>query len=37
MRWRPSAVHIEFAFLAVLTIAWLAYSAKSLLSYLAAL
>jgi len=33
MKWRPSAIHIEFAFLAVLTIVWLAYTAKNLLSY----
>jgi hypothetical protein len=35
MRWRPSAIHIEFAFLLAITIIWLVFSAKYLLSYLA--
>jgi len=34
MRWRPSAIQIEFALLLVGTIAWLGYSVKYLLSYL---
>jgi hypothetical protein len=35
MRWRPSAIQIEFVLLATLMIWWLASSAKYLLSYLA--
>jgi len=34
MKWRPSAIHVEFALLLAITIAWLAYAAKNLLSYI---
>jgi len=34
MKWRPSTIHLEFAFLLAVTIAWLAYSLKNLLSYI---